>query len=212
MGRASKKVVGAQTRAKTMSAALDIFCEEGYSGASMSKIAKAASVLPGSIYWMFESKEDLFAEVLKDASEVWRESLTQGQSFPPKTVEEFGDLYRNVSKLKNRTPRFIRLIFVVAAEASARTERTLEVVREVRSFWRKRAEQAIVNDIIGEDTEAGREVARRISALSLNLADGVYISAQVEGHAFDLSQLMPGIADVLERELRFGIESLNSGK
>lgn len=207
----SKKAVGAQTRAKIMGAALEAFCEEGYSGASISKIAKIASVLPGSIYWIFDSKEDLFAEVLETASTEWRESLTHGRVFPPTTAKEFADLYRNIAHLKGRTPRFIQLIFVVAAEASARTERTLQVVQEVRSFWRERAEQAIVNDIIGEDNEASRELAKRIAAISLNLADGVYISAQVEGGAADFARMMPRMAEVLERELTFGIAGLKSG-
>ena len=208
----AKKAVGAQTRAKTMAAALEIFCEHGYSGASMSKIAKAASVLPGSIYWMFDSKEDLFAEVLMDASEVWRAMLTADSAFPPNSIEEFGDMYRAVGAHQDRTPRFIRLIFVVAAEAGARTERTLAVVQEVRRFWRDRAEQAIVENIVGEDTPASRKMAQEIAALSLHLADGAYISAQVENDVASLKRLMPMIGAVLERELSQGIAKLQSTK
>lgn len=206
----ARKTVGVQTKAKTMAAALDVFCEQGYSGASMSKIAKSASVLPGSIYWMFDSKEDLFAEVLKDASEVWRDTLTANSAFPPTTVEEFGEMYRSVAERQEKTPRFIRLIFVVAAEASARTDRTLAVVRDVRKFWRDRAEQAIVENIIGEDTLASRKIARDIASLGLHLADGVYVAAQVESDEDSIRRLMPVIAEVLERELRHRIEQLKS--
>lgn len=204
----AKKAIGAETRAKTMAAALDIFCEEGYSGASMSKIAKAASVLPGSIYWMFDSKEDLFAEVFKHASEKWRESLSEHSSFPPKTIEGLGQLYRDVGEHQNRVPSFIQLIFVVASEASARTERTLAVVSDVRDFWRSRLASAIIENIFCEDTTRARTLAEHIANLSLSLSDAVYISAQIDDDERALSKGFFVVADVLERELRHGLAEL----
>lgn len=209
MGEA-RRAGGAETRAKTMAAALDIFCEHGYSGASMSKIAKAASVLPGSIYWMFDSKEDLFAEVFKHASEEWRGSLSQGSSFPPETIEGLGQLYRDVGERQMRVPKFIQLIFVVASEASARTERTLAVVSNVRKFWRSRLEVAIIENILGEDTAHARALAQHISNLSLSLADAIYISAQIEDDERAIYKGFFVAADVLERELRHGLTEFKS--
>jgi len=51
------------TRERILAAARALFAEQGYTAASISKIAKKAEVLPGSLYWAFESKEKLFAAI-----------------------------------------------------------------------------------------------------------------------------------------------------
>lgn len=204
----AKRATGIKTRAKVIKAASEIFCEEGYSGASMSKIAKSASVLAGSIYWLFESKEHLFAEVLKEASREWLKLLSGGSTAAPANVEEFRQLYLNVVKRSDSTPQFIQLIFVVASENSARTEKTLKVVRDVRRFWRRRAEKMIIENVIQQDTQASRLLAKRIASLSLYLIDGVYISLQFEGGRDKYSTLMSDVSEVLMSELNSGIEKL----
>jgi len=206
----AKRITGVKTRAKVIKAASEIFCQEGYSGASMSKIAKSAGVLAGSIYWLFDSKEHLFAEVLKEASEEWLTLLRDGTTSTPANVEEFRQLYQSVVKHSESTPQFVQLIFVVASESSARTERTLEVVREVRRFWRQRAEKMIIENVIGEDTERSRLLAKKIASLSVYLIDGVYISLQFESNNDKYLSLMTEVSDVLIRELNSGIEELNA--
>lgn len=51
------------TKEKIVKAATDIFVDKGFSGASMSMIAKAASVNQSLIYHHFESKEELWQTV-----------------------------------------------------------------------------------------------------------------------------------------------------
>lgn len=52
-----------------MDAALQIFSEEGYHGASISKIAKEAGISKGLMYNYFESKENLLHALLNDLFE-----------------------------------------------------------------------------------------------------------------------------------------------
>jgi len=47
-------------------AALEVFAEDGYHAASISKIAKNAGVAKGTIYTYFESKEQLLKELIRD--------------------------------------------------------------------------------------------------------------------------------------------------
>jgi AcrR family transcriptional regulator len=47
--------------------ALQMFVEEGLNGFSMQKLAKAANVSPATIYIYFKDKEDLVAQLSKDA-------------------------------------------------------------------------------------------------------------------------------------------------
>ena len=62
------KEEAAKTRAHILDVALRLFGELGYSGASLSKIASAAKVTKGAIYWHFESKVDLYEQLIYEKS------------------------------------------------------------------------------------------------------------------------------------------------
>jgi AcrR family transcriptional regulator len=51
---------GVDRRQQILEAALDVFAEEGFEGATTKEIAKRADVTQGLIYFYFPSKEDLF--------------------------------------------------------------------------------------------------------------------------------------------------------
>jgi AcrR family transcriptional regulator len=53
-------------RLQIMEAALPIFAEKGFKGATNRDIAQAAGIAPGLIYWYFKSKEDLFRAILEE--------------------------------------------------------------------------------------------------------------------------------------------------
>lgn len=53
-------LVGATRRQQILEAALDVFAEAGFEGATNKEIAARASVTPGLIYFYFPGKEDLF--------------------------------------------------------------------------------------------------------------------------------------------------------
>lgn len=56
-----------RTRRRIVEAAAQEFAERGYEGTSLRQIAAAAELKPGSLYFHFASKEELIAEVLRDA-------------------------------------------------------------------------------------------------------------------------------------------------
>jgi TetR/AcrR family acrAB operon transcriptional repressor/TetR/AcrR family transcriptional repressor of mexAB-oprM operon len=49
-----------------MSAAIDCFAVHGYQGASIDRIARAAGVTKGAVYYHFRDKEELLFEAVKD--------------------------------------------------------------------------------------------------------------------------------------------------
>lgn len=67
------------TRQNILKAARDIFSREGYEGARIEKISKAAKSYDSLIYYYFGSKEKLFVEVLEGA---YRDIFEAGQSLP----------------------------------------------------------------------------------------------------------------------------------
>jgi len=85
-GRPSKSE---QTREMILVAAAQFFRNEGYTAATMRKIAKVANMEAGSIYYHFSSKEDILGEVLElglrrlydEASRVLAEARAQNKEF-----------------------------------------------------------------------------------------------------------------------------------
>lgn len=71
---ASRSADGRRTRAqhtreKLLAAARRLFAARGYEGASVADIAKEAGVTKGALYANFDSKEDLFLEIVRGLSE-----------------------------------------------------------------------------------------------------------------------------------------------
>ncbi|MER3395219.1 MAG: hypothetical protein C4318_09050 [Acidimicrobiia bacterium] len=58
---------GVRRRDALIKAAAEIFARQGYHRTSVSDIVKSERVAKGVFYWYFSSKEDLFAEILKEA-------------------------------------------------------------------------------------------------------------------------------------------------
>ena len=56
----------AATRAALIDAAAQVFAERGFTGASVEAIAARAGYTRGAFYSNFESKEELFAELLQE--------------------------------------------------------------------------------------------------------------------------------------------------
>lgn len=60
-----RQAVSGHKRELILDAAKQVFAEEGLEGASLRAIAVKAGYTPAALYFHFESKEDLYAEVLK---------------------------------------------------------------------------------------------------------------------------------------------------
>lgn len=211
MGRAAQKKQAdqRQTRERILNGASLLFAEQGYAAASISKIAKKAGVLPGSIYWAFSSKEEIFAEVLKRAGESWKEQfvpvIEAGRDIDPKT---YGDYFTELADAFREAPEFLRLIMVVATERQAGNPEILKAARDVRDFWRERMEQAILEYLRDCDPQQAALFARRMSRLTIQLLDGVFLSRQIEQDEVAIEELFRDVGQVISRELTYGAEQL----
>ncbi|OUR86920.1 TetR family transcriptional regulator, partial [Cycloclasticus sp. 44_32_T64] len=62
-GKAKNKVK--KTREKILDAAASLFSQQGYNGTALRDIASALDMKAGSLYYHFDSKEQLVLEILK---------------------------------------------------------------------------------------------------------------------------------------------------
>lgn len=65
------------TRKNIMENAVKLFAEKGFKDTSISKIAKGADVGKGTIYWHFDSKEDLFFSIIKEKGKTYFDKVVQ---------------------------------------------------------------------------------------------------------------------------------------
>lgn len=64
--RKRSRATRAQTRARLLSAASEVFAERGYERASLDEVAAAAGLTKGAVYSSFASKDDLFYALMRD--------------------------------------------------------------------------------------------------------------------------------------------------
>src|ERR1051325_6230073 len=65
-GRRSRAGGSEPSRKQLMVAAIDCFARFGYQGTSIDRIARAAGVTKGAVYYHFRDKEELLFEAVKD--------------------------------------------------------------------------------------------------------------------------------------------------
>ncbi len=100
-------------RNQILEAALKVFAEKGFKGATNQEIATKADISPGLIYRYFKNKEDLLFSILEDrvAPGNFPLPLEQMQAFPPEQVMPMLAHY-GLSRLDNQDTINIFKVFV----------------------------------------------------------------------------------------------------
>ncbi len=101
-------------RRRIMEAALPVFAEKGFRGATNRDIAQAAGITTSLIYWYFKSKEDLFTAILDEMVPVKEIvlPLEQMTEAPPEQVLPF--LAQGFILLMQQSPFFLIMRILVA--------------------------------------------------------------------------------------------------
>lgn len=91
-GTTKKKapVSSPERRGELLAIAADVFAEQGYNATTVRKIADAAGMLAGSLYYHFDSKESMLEEILSTfLAELWDgyDTVLQSQLGPRETLE-----------------------------------------------------------------------------------------------------------------------------
>jgi AcrR family transcriptional regulator len=110
-------------------AAMDLFASYGYRGTSLSRIARAAGVTKGALYWHFSDKEEFFLAVVEKVLSEW------GQRYPRPIVtrKEFTRAFlwtfENMAVLNEKNPWVSRLLLIITLESHKISPRVLREMR-----------------------------------------------------------------------------------
>lgn len=137
--RSGEHRTSAASRERILDAAFEVICEDGYSGATMVKVAKKAQLPVGSVYWHFENKDLLLAALIETSYERWhRDVLAQHRPLPGESFEQ------HVLRIFGPSPEgrqydaadFWRLGVILSVEKSVREQVARESFLKIRQLQR----------------------------------------------------------------------------
>lgn len=185
--RSGEHRTSAASRERILDAAFEVIRDEGYSGATMAKVAKKAELPVGSVYWHFENKDLLLAALIETSYARWHSQVaTPLQPLAGETFEQhIARLFGSVDPERQYDAAdFWRLGVILSVEKSVREqvarERFLHIRQlqraEFASWWRKTLPVALLAHDPG--------LPERLSGFTLALQDGNAI-AGASGEAID---------------------------
>jgi TetR/AcrR family transcriptional regulator, acrAB operon repressor len=113
-------------------AAMDLFASYGYRGTSLARIARAAGVTKGALYWHFADKEEFFIAVVAKVLGEW-DLIFEKSARATNTVEfreEFERMFDTMAALNEKNPWVSRLLLIIALESHKIGPRVLRSMRK----------------------------------------------------------------------------------
>ena len=105
------KTIRSNRKAAIVDAAMELFAEHGFHGASMNLLAKKAGISKGLVYNYFSNKEELIKEVIQQGTEkMFGSFVLPAGTFTSKDIESLID--QNFDLL-DESPRYWQLYFSV---------------------------------------------------------------------------------------------------
>lgn len=105
-----------QRRGQILERALEVFAEQGYHGASISDVVKAAGVARGTFYLYFDSKEAIFLDLLDELLATLRASVG-GMDVKPGAAPMEDQLHGIVVRILKTTESNRQLTRIIFREA-----------------------------------------------------------------------------------------------
>ncbi|GAA3685506.1 hypothetical protein GCM10023081_23770 [Arthrobacter ginkgonis] len=193
------------SRETLLRAAEKVMAARGFEGATIAKICKEAGLPASSLYWQFKDKDDLLAEVMKAGGESWLAAVEGrpyqlGLGWKDALEERLGWMLADAES----NPAPLRIGHLLALQHSGGGEAGRRAFKEIRAERSRRVARWFV-----EATDPGLDArqARQLADLLQVLADGLFISVQLEdrnrplaSHAAAMAAIARGAVEYLHTE------------
>lgn len=110
-----------RNRRRILDAALDVFADHGYRGATLDQIAEAAGLSKPNILYYFSGKEDIHVTLLSQLMETWLDPLVEMDSAGDPMTELLGYVQRKLD-MARELPRESRLFANEILQGAPRME------------------------------------------------------------------------------------------
>jgi AcrR family transcriptional regulator len=191
------------TRSRLLDAAYGLFALQGFAATGLAQIARAAGVLPGSLYYFFPSKEDLLCATLElRKSRLWLELLEPIWAQTDDPIERVFGLLRAYRSLLARSDfRHGCPIGSLVVEVGESHPRSRALLVENFDVWL----DAVEGCFVGARARLPRETdPRRLAVFVLTTMQGAVLLARAyrDFEAFDAACVQ--LRDHVERLLARG--------
>lgn len=178
-----------------MSIAIDCFARYGYQGTSIDRIASAAGVTKGALYYHFRDKEELLFEAVQDRIAEFEQRVVGAvspETDPAGALAEIARVCVHIAT-KNNLRRFILTLMVEALDTNPRLSEAFRgILRRFRSYLASIVRVGQERGVFRRDLEA---------SLAAQLFAGGVIGAELQHYQdpdrVDLAVAMQGVVDQL---------------
>lgn len=165
------------SRQAILEAAANMMALKGYSGTSISMICKAAGCPASSLYWHFSSKENLFAEIVKEKADYFFRELTpqmvQNEQFAEMDIDTLAE---RVGTVLQSDPLFLRFLLLLGLERKDMPDGArntiVEVRRAARQWWLGLLEQRFRD----RGPTVAKLIAEEYADFGRSLIDGAFFA------------------------------------
>ncbi len=123
---------GSSTRQRIHQAALELFGERGWDGATMTELAERVGIAKPSLYNYCRSKEELLLDLVRDAISQWRDVCMAPFERPAPFERQLADHLRLAVEFAHDRPHLIAIFHLATTHVPPTLgDHIYEVVREV---------------------------------------------------------------------------------
>jgi AcrR family transcriptional regulator len=155
-----------ETRRKLMDSACGIFARQGYERATVDEIVREAGFSKGAFYVHFESKEDLFWQMLEDRIAAQQETVRLAIDLDASVAENERRILEAAFAVEKQEPFWPALFMEFAAHAG-RNEKVRERLTALYERW---------HGFTAEMLRAGQKGGRIRSDLDIEFATSVLLA------------------------------------
>lgn len=196
-GRRGSYAKGVAKREEILTRALDVIAREGYRGASVKELADAVGLSQAGLLHYFESKEELFTEILRKRDEL---DLAHFGDTPLESadLDELRDGYVETVRHNADVPGLVQLFARLSVDAADPGHPAHRFFLERSDTLRAALARAIA------DRQAAGELTDRVDAPTLArlfqaVADGMQVQWMLEPHV-DMAAAVDALFELLSPE------------
>ncbi|MCX5859460.1 MAG: TetR/AcrR family transcriptional regulator [Proteobacteria bacterium] len=201
--KAKKKLTakGQSRKKELLEKALDLFGEKGYHATTIDDIVKAGATGKGTFYWYWQSKDEIFLELLSNKFESYISALENIQKMKIPTTDKLIMLFTEIGNMLIKYRKLCKLIYLlISANSDEFNADVLKATNDYYSRFRK-----ILIQFIQEGQKEGsisRDVdAQHLATIFISIVDGLLLQEKV----MNTNYLHPKMGETLITVLRKGI-------
>lgn len=165
-----------RSRDRILAAAAELAHERGVTGATIARVCERSGLPVSSIYWHFQDKDDLFAEVIRVSFAAWLVTVPRWEVTDGTTIEEglrgiLGPSMRSLVKV----PDFMGVGMQVLLESGEQNAKTREAFLQTRDQVRRMI-AAWISRVAGPETPT--RFADDLATVIVAFSDGMLVGSQ----------------------------------